>query len=138
MQSIVSGIFCTLFLILATGCGSGEKPDARFECQLTGPRKEGDSIDVIREGPATVFIISSEFGIGRATIQPLEGNWPGAVRFQLNLKALESFVVNGERLYRTERSDDGAKGGYEVDLPAGVTGSGKQPIEIEWVDFFRQ
>ena len=126
-----------LLVTVLAGCGAPEPLLPRFSIELTGPRSEGDRIEVTRVKDRIVFEVTSEFGIGRATLSPLDGDWPDAIGFHMNLRGLESFVVNGESIYRTERSDDGAKGGYRVDLPAGVTGSGSRPIEIAWVDFFR-
>ena len=138
MRRHLSGVFIIVLGFGVAGCGSPEPALPRFEIELTGPRKEVDRIVITRNRGMILFEVSSEFGIGRATLRPLEGNWPESIGFQMNLRGLESFVVNGETIYRTERKDDGAKGGYRIELPAGVTGSSDRPIEIEWVDFFRQ
>jgi len=127
----------TAMILLATGCGWGGPPAPPFDIRLAGPRAEGDAIKVALKGEEIVFSVDSEFGIGRAVITPEEGNWPEKIVFQMNLSGLESFVVDGQQVYRTERRDDHRKGGYRINLPAGVTGSNRDPIEINWIDFYR-
>ena len=133
---VVLLIAVAVFLSLA-GCGLVEEPPPQFQIRLTGPRAEGDAIKVARKDGEIVFFVTSEFGIGRATIQPLKEDWPDRIVFQLDLNGLESFEVEGEQIYRTERHDDRQKGGYRVDVPVGVSGSGREPIDVSWIDYYR-
>lgn len=137
MRRILSGFLLTPLLFLAAGCDVFGPPAPQFEVRLTGTRSEGDSIKVARRDDVVVFFVSSESGIGRAVIRPTEENWPERIAFQFDLGGLESFEIKGQQIYRTERHDDGAKDGYRIKVPSGVTGSYRDPIEVSWIDFYR-
>lgn len=132
-----SGFFFTTLLFLFAGCDLFGPPAPSFEIRLTGTKSEGDAIKVARRDEYVVFFVTSESGIGRAVIQPTDENWPERIAFQFDLGGLESLEVKGQQIYRTERHDDGAKGGYRINLPVGVTGQGRDPIEVSWIDFYR-
>jgi hypothetical protein len=119
------------------GCDRLMESAPAFDIALHGPQWEGDSIEVSGSGSDVLFSVRSEFGIGRATIRPLDGDWPTKVAFQFELKGLESFQATGQQVFRREHRDDHRSGGYRVELPHGVTGALDQPIEVSWVDFYR-
>jgi hypothetical protein len=62
--------------------------------ELTGPRKEGDRIDVSTLKDSILLSVHSKSGIGRATIGPAQGGWPVRLLVRFYLKGLESFSVN--------------------------------------------
>lgn len=136
-RRILSGFLLTPLLFLVAGCDVFGPPAPQFEIRLTGTRAEGDSIKVARRDEFLVFFVTSESGIGRAVIRPTEENWPERIAFQFDLGGLESFEIEGQQIYRTERHDDGAKGGYRITVPSGVTGFDRDPIEVSWIDFYR-
>jgi len=119
------------------GCDRFMESAPAFDIALHGPQLEGDSIEVSGSGSDVVFSVRSEFGIGRATIRPLDGNWPTKISFRLDLKGLESFQVTGQQVFRREYKDDHRAGGYRVELPDGVAGSLDRSIEVSWIDFYR-
>jgi hypothetical protein len=102
-----------------------------------------------------VIHISSEIGIGSATVELIEGRWPRTVLLRLHLRGLEGITVsNGTMmLERPELSvtafdasgnptdqkylcDD--NGYFEVHLPDSLFDQVVTAIRIEWVDFYRE
>jgi len=99
--------------------------------------------------------ISSEFGIGRATVKLAQGTWPESVTVRLHLRGLEGFTVsNGttvmekhqlsvqaynlnRRLFSWDDSVNEA-GYYEVRLPALLFAEGATVLQIQWIDFYRR
>lgn len=55
--------------------------------------KEGDRLKIIPQKEAVILEISSERGIGQATVQRTAGPWPKKVVLRLHLKGLESLRV---------------------------------------------
>ncbi|MGB3767252.1 MAG: hypothetical protein WA947_11895 [Phormidesmis sp.] len=103
----------------------------------------------------TLIDVSSEFGIGRATVKLAQGEWPEAVTVRLHLRGLEGFTVsngttviekhqlsvqaysfNGRFFSRDDSVDE--TGYYEVRLPALLFAEGATALEIQWIDFYRR
>jgi len=132
-----NAIALLLLPLFLSGCeGLFERPPD-FEIALTGPQVEGDSIKVSGSPAEVLFSVRSKSGIGRAIIRPARGDWPEKVTFHFALKGLEGLEISGAQVFRKGFRDDHRSGGYRIDLPPGVTGSGNQSIEISWVDFYR-
>jgi hypothetical protein len=108
--------------------------------------------------------VTSEFGIGRAMIRLVEGQWPAKLTFLLKLKELEGVTLRNDRLeLRTNRRAEqveirekegeawkdagiqkepritirGDAGKIEVEVPAALLRPDVRQIEIEWVDYYR-
>ena len=108
-------------------------PTFKIEC-----KKPADSIAISPEAKRTIIVVTSEMGIGGATIDLKSGEWPAnvVIRFQYarggRFKMLEHFELNGGRWkIAGEMHDSGklplqfanAEGKFDRVRPAGLVSS---------------
>ena len=113
---------------------------AKYEIENLHPRPS--NISVSDEDGATIFKVESEFGIGRAKVILLKGQWPSSSKVRLYLKGLEGMSIStpDREFQRHELSIEK----YEVDgliyfdviLPEVISAS-TQEIQVHWIDFYR-
>lgn len=103
--AIVGGMFLALAAV-----GLAAEPKYQFAL-----KRKDDTIEVVRQKEATLFVITSPSGIGSVTIDRSEGPWPAEVtlRFQRapgdGLKALENFeLVSGRMKLLGTNKDSGS------------------------------
>src|SRR5947199_6964989 len=77
--------------------GDGDAPkDQPAKFKIT-TRRADDAVAVHAGKGRTFFTVRSPFGISRAVIERVGGEWPGAVVLRLHLKGLSSFrASNGK------------------------------------------
>lgn len=155
------GRVCLLFIAvtaLATISSSCSREDSAPKYEIQAEKEGGkDPSGVLTVEVAqnrSFFDVSSESGIGAATIKLVAGVWSDSLVFRLHLKGLEGFTItSGEKSLTLEDMqmkvfrEDGTvfegkyllneKGFYEVILPKGSFAEGSDEIEIHWVDFYR-
>lgn len=61
-------------------------------------KKADDAVETRTEKDRTVFTVKCPSGIGGATIERIEENWPDAVLLRLHLSGLESFSVSNGKV----------------------------------------
>jgi len=100
---------CLTMLLVFSAVGLAAEPKYQFDL-----KRKDDTIEVVRQKDATLFVITSPSGIGSATIDRSEGPWPAEVtlRFQRapgdGLKALENFeLVSGRMKLLGSHKDSG-------------------------------
>lgn len=147
----------SIALYIATAYASAGNPTYSFTLH-----KSEDSIAVHTHNQRTVFVITSESGIGKAEVNLKAGQWPGyvSVRFQYHdgrgFQSLEGFTLTTSRLrvqggmdrtsgmFRPDRelsdspevNTQQRAGAVEVDVPADLL-TGSDHIHFEWIDAYR-
>ena len=136
-----------LGLVMAKG---GEKPE--FEITVPGGRK--DNVSIQADKANSIVKVTSETGIGRATLKLTKGEWPEVLTFHLHLKGLEGFdITAGEtRIDRFQSKvqafDKHGKpfagkylmkeaGYYEVKVLRSAFPKEVREIQVQWIDFYR-
>lgn len=127
-----------LVLLLVFVCGCTHTPT--FSVSV---RKPNDTVYIVREGEQLIVLITSESGIGSATLDLREGTWPSqaVVRLRyapgLPFRYLESFTIRtGSETFDIEESREGSK--YrEVDLPMQRLGTNPRHVALQWIDAYR-
>ncbi|MEM8505944.1 MAG: hypothetical protein AAF716_22680 [Cyanobacteria bacterium P01_D01_bin.1] len=121
---------------------------------VTALNRQTETIALCANGSDTLIHISSEFGIGSATIAPAAERWPESITVRLHLHGLEGLTVtNGTTMLDkhqldVQAYDQNAKpssegylmteaGYYEVRLPQSLFAGEIASIQIQWVDFYR-
>ena len=66
----------------------GAEPDFEIHC-----KRDQDGIEVAAEAERTVFTVASPRGIGAATVQRRQPNWPTVVVLRMRLRGLESLTI---------------------------------------------
>lgn len=147
----------SIALYIATAYASAGNPTYSFTLH-----KPEDSIAVRIHNQRTVFVITSESGIGKAEVKLKAGQWPEHVslRFQYHdgrgFQSLEGFTLTTAHLrvhggmdrtsgtFRPDRelsdspqvSTQQRAGAVEVDVPADFL-RGSHHIHFEWIDAYR-
>lgn len=122
--------------------------------EVTPLSRQSDNVTVTSDSSNALISVSSEFGIGQATVKLTQGEWPATVTVRLYLKGLEGFTANNgtttiEKQQLSVQAYDqnmapseqeylmDEVGYYEVRLPASLFTEGTTDIRIQWVDFYR-
>ncbi len=66
----------------------GAEPDFEIHC-----RRADDGVEVAAEADRAVFTVASPRGIGAATVQRRQPNWPTVVILRMRLRGLESLTM---------------------------------------------
>jgi hypothetical protein len=95
-----------LWIFVLTGLGMAADTTPKFNVTT---RKMDDTVQAQTNDGKVVFSVKSPSGIGSATIERVEKNWPEAVALKLHLKGLESLVIsNGKaKLHVAVSSQEG-------------------------------
>ena len=96
--------YCMIVLTGLGGTADAEAP--KFNVKT---RKMANTVQAQADDGKVVFSVKSPSGIGSATIERVDKNWPEAVALKLHLKGLESLTVsNGKvKLHVAVSSQDG-------------------------------
>ena len=159
-QMLIVLVFLLLVCGLLPAGAVARSPRFELDYSRQGPHGRPNRIEAkVRRGKV-VFTISSQFGIGSASIQLVRGRWPEEIRFHLYLGGLEGVDVSAGsvRLARTDlgvtirdsrgrvvegkyvqQLDDDVKAGayYEVVVPPSVELPPSGVLKIHWIDFYR-
>lgn len=131
-----------LFLLMvAGGCVHTPSETSTFSVSV---RKPQDTVQILQEGEQLVVLITSESGIGSATINLRKGVWPSRAVVRLRYAPgrpfpyLESFTIrtgSSATLSIEESREDGAY--REVDLPPPMLATNPRHVELKWIDAYR-
>ncbi|MBI1249053.1 hypothetical protein GC197_14575 [bacterium] len=83
-------LLIAIFLLVGI-CSQARAADTGFNVK-TG--RDDSRIQIESEGEKTIFDITSEFGIDRATIQRKSKEWPKTILLRLHLNGLESLKIS--------------------------------------------
>jgi len=127
--------------IILSGCAGYSAKTAAYEITT---REAQDSIQPLVRGDTTIFVVTSPSGIGGATIQVNDGNWPAKtiVSFRYPdgrpFSSLEQFIVRG----RVQRDlsvpcDKFQATSMEIEWPTELFEGAQPAIELSWIDAYR-
>lgn len=136
-----------LSLVLAQG---GE--NLELEITVPGGRKDKVTIQADREN--SIVNVTSETGIGKATLKITKGDWPEVLTFHLHLKGLEGFHITAGKAgidrsqSKVQAFDKHGKpfagkylmkdaGYYEVKVLRSAFPKEVREIQVQWIDFYR-
>jgi len=100
-------------------------------------------INILSKGKTPIFEVISEFGIGKGSIELMEGDWPRKCIIRLHLHGLEGFsLLVGDQVYEKSEFEvkafqDSEKGYYEVKVPRSLLPEDVDKFSFSWVDFYR-
>lgn len=140
-----------VLLLLCAACTYQPKP-AKFETSVL--QGKGNKVEVVATGDHGLITISGSPGIGRASVSLISGQWPEKTYIRFYLKGLEGLNVSSssqtlDRSQLSVRAFDmqgnaiedkyllDEKGYFEVQLPISFFSERAEPIEIQWIDFYR-
>lgn len=155
--SVISLIF---FLFLAES-GLADK-STKFEVTISKKKGSNDrKVEVNQNSGKVVFNVYDKFGIGKADLEVIAGNWPKKVMIRCHFSGLEGFKLRIlDKVYQKDelkiracnekgesikeeyllRYENGKSkkipGYYEIEISKKIPAKCKK-IRIDWVDFYR-
>jgi hypothetical protein len=150
-------------LVSLMGCNMISK-EPMFEIEVA---KEGDGVETAVTTNTAIFNITSDTGIGSASIQRAGGEWPETILFRVYLSGLEDFkFVYGDTTVTAAVSSSGEQmvleaveqagkqqpvtkdsgffmpvrvetDYFEIEVPADFFAGEYDAFSISWIDFYR-
>ena len=94
-HAVMRGMQQILIGVLLCGGATGAEGNELQAASLQATVERADSrVQFMVEGAATIIDVSSNFGIGRATIKRQAKKWPAQILVRLHLRGLESFKAS--------------------------------------------
>jgi len=154
--------FCAACLLLVAAC---QRAVVRPALSVTTTRK-GDKVEIVTAGNQSVLLVTSELGIGQATVKASNGVWPERLVLRFYLGDLEGLTLTNSRIHMSSflgasgqtlyyakdnagRVDRSAPAGHiyltivkqptyiDVIVPALMLQNNTPSFQFEWVDWYR-
>jgi len=126
-------------LLLLFGCATNLVVEPVFKTRYL--HSQPGTITHLPASNPSVFTVSSPSGIGKGSIELLEGEWPSALIIRLHLKGLEGFTLSAndatfDKVVLSVNKPE-SSGYYDVQLDTSFFPAKTTVIYLSWVDFYR-
>ena len=131
-MTVTKYVLISLLLSL-TACGMQPSYETYYLHNQPG------TVTLLESQDSAIFEVNNQFGIGKANITLIKGDWIDPTIIRLNLAGLEGFTANNglTSLTKEQLTVIEGNGYFDVTLPANFLAE-SDTVTISWIDFYRQ